>query len=127
MLNNLAQIYEAQGRYGGMETLALRAFDMVTKSLGPGNPDTAKVMRKLGITYRDTWFCGRPLTFQFQYCCKRGQSRHQRPQALRVLIDVYRPGERDGEEKKRFLRIRVARSEARAAAPASRPRCHDGG
>ena len=51
MLNNLAAIYEAQGRSDELETHAKRALAIVTKTLGPNNPDTAKVIRKLGVAY----------------------------------------------------------------------------
>ena len=51
VLNNLAAIYEAQGRSDELETHAKRALAIVTKSLGPNNPDTAKVIRKLGVAY----------------------------------------------------------------------------
>src|SRR5262249_62342178 len=51
VLNNLAQIYEAQGRAQDLETYAKRALAIVEKTLGPNNPDTAKVVRKLGVAY----------------------------------------------------------------------------
>ena len=34
-----------------LETYAKRALAIVTKTLGPNNPDTAKVIRKLGVAY----------------------------------------------------------------------------
>jgi hypothetical protein len=51
VINNLAAIYEAQGRSEELETYAKRALAIVTKTLGPNNPDTAKVIRKLGVAY----------------------------------------------------------------------------
>ena len=51
VLNNLAAIYEAQGRSEELETIAKRALAIVTKTLGLNNPDTAKVIRKLGVAY----------------------------------------------------------------------------
>jgi CHAT domain-containing protein len=51
VLNNLAALYETEERYRDVETFARRALTIVEKSLGPENPDTAKVHRKLGVAY----------------------------------------------------------------------------
>jgi tetratricopeptide (TPR) repeat protein len=46
-LNNLAALYDAQGRYGEAEPLYKRALAITEKALGPDHPTRAKSLRRI--------------------------------------------------------------------------------
>ncbi len=50
-LNNLAGLYEKQGRYGEAEPLLLRALAITEEELGAEHPDTASSLGNLAILY----------------------------------------------------------------------------
>ncbi len=50
-LNNLAELYRAQGRYGEAEPLHTRALAIREKALGPGHPDVAQSLNNLAGFY----------------------------------------------------------------------------
>ncbi len=52
-LNNLALLYEAQGRYGDAEPLYKRALAIREKALGPEHPDVAQSLHNLAKVYKD--------------------------------------------------------------------------
>jgi tetratricopeptide (TPR) repeat protein len=47
-LNNLAVLYESQGRYGEAEPLFTQALDLRQRQLGPDHPHTQIVRENLG-------------------------------------------------------------------------------
>ncbi len=51
-LNNLAQVYRAQGRYAEAEPLYKRALAIQEKALGPDHPSVAKSLNNLAELYR---------------------------------------------------------------------------
>ena len=53
-LNNLAMLYEAQGRYADAEPLFKRALAIREKALGPDHPDVAVVAEQSGSSVRKT-------------------------------------------------------------------------
>jgi tetratricopeptide (TPR) repeat protein len=52
-LNNLAELYRAQGRYGEAEPLYQRALVIREKALGPDHPDVAVSLNNLAALYQD--------------------------------------------------------------------------
>ncbi|OYQ64010.1 hypothetical protein B9G53_13750 [Pseudanabaena sp. SR411] len=48
-LNNLALLYEAQGKYSEAEPLYLRAIQIFKKALGSGHPNTVTVRQNYEI------------------------------------------------------------------------------
>ena len=46
-LNNLAGLYESQGKYGKAEPLYQRSLAIREKALGPDHPDTAQSLNNL--------------------------------------------------------------------------------
>jgi tetratricopeptide (TPR) repeat protein len=52
-LNNLAMLYQAQGRYGEAMPLLQRALTIHEQSLGPTHPDIAMSLNNLATLYRD--------------------------------------------------------------------------
>ena len=50
-LNNLAELYRAQGRYAEAEPLYKRSLAIKEKALGPEHPDVAKVLNNLAFLY----------------------------------------------------------------------------
>src|SRR5258708_7743902 len=52
-LNNLASLYQAQGRYAEAEPLFKRALAIGDKVLGPDHPDAAVRLSNLAMLYRD--------------------------------------------------------------------------
>ena len=51
-LNNLAGLYQAQGRYADAEPLYKRALAMREAALGPDHPDVARALSNLGLLYK---------------------------------------------------------------------------
>src|SRR5262249_33615433 len=51
-LNNLATMYQAQGKYGEAEGLYRRALAIEEKALGPSHPDVASALNNLATVYR---------------------------------------------------------------------------
>ena len=50
-LNNLAELYRAQGRYGEAEPLYRRSLAIWEKALGPEHPDVATSLNNLALLY----------------------------------------------------------------------------
>ena len=50
-LNNLAGLYESQGRYTEAEPLYIKALDMRKKLLGAEHPDVASSLNNLAFLY----------------------------------------------------------------------------
>ena len=63
MLNNLASLYQAQGRSADAEPLFKRALAITEKSLGPDHPDVATFLNNLAGLYgaQGRWADGLPL------------------------------------------------------------------
>jgi len=53
VLNNLASLFDAQGKYAEAEPLYQRALAIDEKALGPEHPDTAIDLNNLGGLYHD--------------------------------------------------------------------------
>ncbi len=53
-LNNLAELYRAQGQYAQAEPLYKRALVVFEKALGPDHPDVATSLNNLAALYRAT-------------------------------------------------------------------------
>ena len=51
-LNNLAVLYQAQGRYGEAEPLFLEALQASREVLGPRHPDTLTSLNNLAVLYQ---------------------------------------------------------------------------
>jgi tetratricopeptide (TPR) repeat protein len=51
-LNNLADLYQFQGRYADAEPLYKRALAIEGKALGPDNPYVAKALNSLALLYQ---------------------------------------------------------------------------
>ncbi len=51
-LNNLADLYQKQGRYADAEPLYKRALAIREKALGPNHPDVASSLNNLAELYR---------------------------------------------------------------------------
>ena len=52
-LNNLAELYQAQGRYADAEPLYKRSLAIREKALGPDHPDVATSLNNLAVLYQD--------------------------------------------------------------------------
>ena len=52
-LNNLAVLYDEQGRYAEAEPLYKRALAIREKALGPDHPDVATSLNNLALLYDD--------------------------------------------------------------------------
>ena len=50
-LNNLAELYKEEGRYGDAEPLYKRALATWKKALGPNHPDVAQSLNNLADLY----------------------------------------------------------------------------
>ena len=50
-LNNLAELYVAQGRYAKAEPLHKRSLTIREKALGPGHPDVGASLNNLAALY----------------------------------------------------------------------------
>jgi tetratricopeptide (TPR) repeat protein len=53
-LNNLAELYRAQGQYAQAEPLYKRSLAITEKALGPDHPDVATILNNLAELYRAT-------------------------------------------------------------------------
>jgi tetratricopeptide (TPR) repeat protein len=53
LLNNLAALYDDQGRYADAEPLYKRALAVWEKALGPDHPDVATALNNLAQLYKD--------------------------------------------------------------------------
>jgi tetratricopeptide (TPR) repeat protein len=53
-LNNLAEMYEAQGQYAQAEPLYKRSLAIREKALGPDHPDVATSLENMAVLYRNT-------------------------------------------------------------------------
>ena len=53
-LNDLAALYNAQGRYAEAEPLYKRALAIREKALGPAHPDVATSLENMAALYRNT-------------------------------------------------------------------------
>ncbi len=53
-LNNLAELYRAQGKYPDAEPLHKRALAIVEKALGPEHPDVATALENYAALLRKT-------------------------------------------------------------------------
>ena len=51
-LNNLAELYKAQGRYAAAEPLYKRSFAIMEKALGPNHPAVATALNNLAVLYK---------------------------------------------------------------------------
>ena len=51
-LNNLAELYRAQGRYADAEPLYKRSLAICEKALGPDHPDVATSLNNLAVLYK---------------------------------------------------------------------------
>ncbi len=54
LLNNLAELYHAEGRYGDAALLFKRALPIMVKTLGPEHPDVARSLENYAATLRKT-------------------------------------------------------------------------
>src|SRR5215471_21297041 len=52
-LNNLANVYQAQGKYGEAEGLYQRALAIREKALGASHPDVAQTLHNLALVYQN--------------------------------------------------------------------------
>jgi tetratricopeptide (TPR) repeat protein len=52
-LNNLAALYQAQGRYGAAEALYQRTLALCQRVLGPEHPDVALRLNNLAGLYQE--------------------------------------------------------------------------
>ncbi|MFN5613840.1 MAG: tetratricopeptide repeat protein, partial [Pseudanabaena sp.] len=52
-LNNLAELYRAQGKYNEAEPFYLRAIQILEKALGSEHPNTVTVRQNYEIMYKD--------------------------------------------------------------------------
>ena len=52
-LNNLADLYQAQGRYADAEPLYQAVVGDMGKSLGPDHPDVAQSLNNLAVLYNN--------------------------------------------------------------------------
>ena len=50
-LNNLAKLYDAQGKYAEAEPLHKRALQIREKALGPAHPNVATSLNNLALLY----------------------------------------------------------------------------
>jgi tetratricopeptide (TPR) repeat protein len=83
-LNNLAGLYESQGRHAEAEPLYLRSLSIREKALGPEHPDVATDLNNLAVLYE---FQGRLAEAEQLY--KRALSIHEKalgPDHPRVAI-----------------------------------------
>ena len=53
-LNDLAELYRAQGKYAEAEPLYKRSLAISEKALGPEHPDVATSLENMALLYRDT-------------------------------------------------------------------------
>ncbi len=53
-LNNLAELYRAQGKYAEAEPLYKRALAIREKALGPEHPHVANILRNMAECYKKT-------------------------------------------------------------------------
>jgi tetratricopeptide (TPR) repeat protein len=53
-LNNLAEVYDAQGQYAQAEPLYKRSLGILEKTLGPDHPDVATSLNNLAGLYHAT-------------------------------------------------------------------------
>ena len=53
-LNNLAALYQAQGKYAEAEPLYQRSLAIVEKALGPGHPNMALGLENYAVLLRET-------------------------------------------------------------------------
>ena len=53
-LNNLALLYQAQGKYAEAEPLVKRALAIYEKALGPEHPDVARSLENYAALLRET-------------------------------------------------------------------------
>ncbi len=51
-MNNLVELYRAQGKYAEGESLGKRALRIWEKVLGPDHPDVAAIRENMGELYR---------------------------------------------------------------------------
>ncbi len=51
-LNNLAELYRAQGQYAQAEPLYKRSLAIVEKALGPDHPNVATSLNNLALLYK---------------------------------------------------------------------------
>ena len=51
-LNNLAELYRRQGKYGKAEPLYQRSLAIAEKALGPDHPSTATSLNNLALLYK---------------------------------------------------------------------------
>ncbi len=58
-LNNLAALYEAQGRYAEAEQLYERSLAIAEKALGPSHPHVATTLENYAILLRKTGRTGK--------------------------------------------------------------------
>ncbi len=59
-LNNLAGLYDDQGRYAEAEPLYKRSLAIREKALGPDHPDVATALNNLAELYKDRAATPRP-------------------------------------------------------------------
>ena len=52
-LNNLAALYDKQGRYADAEPLYKRSLAIQEKALGPDHPDVATSLNNLAVLYQE--------------------------------------------------------------------------
>ena len=50
-MNNLANVYDVQGKYAQAETLDSQTLEIQRRVLGPEHPDTLRSMNNLAIVY----------------------------------------------------------------------------
>ena len=89
-LNNLAALYESQGRYAEAEPLYKRALAIREKALGPEHPDVATSLNNLAVLYRSRAAMPRP-----SRCIKRvpgDQGEGPRSRASRCGREPQQPG-----------------------------------
>ena len=53
MLNNLAAVYDHQGRYAEAEPLYKRSLAMREKAIGPDNVSVAQLLNNLAVLYHN--------------------------------------------------------------------------
>jgi len=78
-LNNLAEVYRAQGRYGEAEPLDKRALAIWEKALGPEHPDVATSLENYAALLRKTNREAEAATMEARVKAIRTRHREQNP------------------------------------------------
>ena len=74
-LNNLAELYRAQGQYVEAEPLYKRALAIMDKAFGPDHPYTAEIVENMAQLYRRTDRGGEAEELEVRVACIRAIKR----------------------------------------------------